>query len=928
MFSDKHAKHSPAKHTSFVIEEGKAKARKSEKREHQEHAKDEIKESTGGRSREEKDRGFVKVFSGRLGKSVRNTVMMRDSKGVRPDLIGEDADSRKHYEEADDTTETDFAAFLPDEEHAPEKEVKLPREYTPDPLIANLINLEEEATTEYAQHVRSIFEQDKFAVACQGLQSTITSHVSTIQTLCETNYAEFLKLEELKAAQESSQEIKEFIQERNNDLQLSGQKLIQKTQLLMNNQIVSGNINNTIELMNSMIFILKMMKKAKEYVIVPDKKELQDRYATKLPQSKPSRENKYYPAVKILDQLQNTHLKVVNSLTLGRSLSNTIPMMKQQMTKMVLDDVNYWFYKVRESAEEIGSFSLRQTVAETIKNEQIMKGTGPEISVKRDAGDITEVSVFDAVKLSFIPLYQAIHYFQHIGLSEFFSDNYRNNREIQKRLVLELSEKESFVTSFMKYFHEIAGFFIIESTISQRTSLSSAAFRENLWESGVHLIKEVVHARIQRDCTAVIGTDVLRQIKLFLLNFCKTLKEYGYKTHHFEKFIYVETRQQFFELASQLVGVTMKDAFKKDTFSPLAAKEVEEISLDEFAKIGVNTNKPTFPFSLLLPTCIRMLRQYITSGCNFWRDSRPELSTNVTSVEKLVELIIPKTEYTIHRICGVYTDLLKERRDLSIAQFCVAYINLLYLERAVFSGVLESHIIAEIKRTKIGCVDQVSHLKIDFSKYYVVIEEKVQESILAVIDGAFLKNISDARALELAPTAPETAPKEYIVSLMNELNVSIPKLLSALPHASYERLVVASYAHLAEKFYKDLQKPNLQLFNRHFARSFRLDLEAAVDQSSRSLFVGQSLHFKKATQLLHLLTSDKPTDFMNDSIREKSYNELTNYSELVTILQKFKEESGFFSGFSLFQDDKQKLVTTLIEWLQTKLAQYKLNEKK
>jgi tRNA A37 threonylcarbamoyladenosine synthetase subunit TsaC/SUA5/YrdC len=75
--------------------------------------------------------------------------------------------------------------------HIQEKEAKLSRlEYTPDPLIAPLVNLEEEAATEYAQHVRSIFEQDnKLAVACQGLESTIASHTSTIQTLCETNYA-------------------------------------------------------------------------------------------------------------------------------------------------------------------------------------------------------------------------------------------------------------------------------------------------------------------------------------------------------------------------------------------------------------------------------------------------------------------------------------------------------------------------------------------------------------------------------------------------------------------------------------------------------------------------------------------------------------------------------------------------------------------
>jgi hypothetical protein len=41
----------------------------------------------------------------------------------------------------------------------------------------------------------------------------------------------------------------------------------------------------------------------------------------------------------------------------------------------------------------------------------------------------------------------------------------------------------------------------------------------------------------------------------------------------------------------------------------------------------------------------------------------------------------------------------------------------------------------------------------------------------------------------------------YSPGLMNDLNVTIPMLLSALPHSAYERLVIASYTHLAEKFY-------------------------------------------------------------------------------------------------------------------------------
>jgi hypothetical protein len=92
----------------------------------------------------------------------------------------------------------------------------------------------------------------------------------------------------------------------------------------------------------------------------------------------------------------------------------------------------------------------------------------------------------------------------------------------------------------------------------------------------------------------------------------------------------------------------------------------------------IRRNKPTFPFSMLLPICLNMLRQYITSGCNFWRDSRPDLSANVTSVEKLVELIIPKTEYTIHRICTAYVCV------FSLNFFSLSYFLFYFLFFVVF----------------------------------------------------------------------------------------------------------------------------------------------------------------------------------------------------------------------------------------------------
>jgi hypothetical protein len=49
------------------------------------------------------------------------------------------------------------------------------------------------------------------------------------------------------------------------------------------------------------------------------------------------------------------------------------------------------------------------------------------------------------------------------------------------------------------------------------------------------------------------------------------------------------------------------------------------------------------------------------------------------------------------------------------------------------------------------------------------------------------------------------------------------------------------------------------------------------------------------SQIMKLLTSDKPSEFTNETIRSKNYNEITDYPMLITILQKFKDEVGFLS---------------------------------
>lgn len=253
---------------------------------------------------------------------------------------------------------------------------------------------------------------------------------------------------------------------------------------LVEARIVIRNVTAVIEAITTCQYTLSLARKVREYI-----------------ESK-----RFYPAIKILEQIQQVHLQNVVQYEWGRYLQRKIPLMKLNIKKRVLTDVSSWLLMIRNASGEVGRFSMAQTNATIEKKEELNalrskdvkeytdivitkrrrgasiapgarppeavaaaeaaassakpakgdlkgKGTGssqlpphhPTFTLLSDGSDITEVSVFEVVNLNFAPLYQCSYIHEVLGEKEEFQKYYKESRKLQSNIVLQQPAPGSFM---------------------------------------------------------------------------------------------------------------------------------------------------------------------------------------------------------------------------------------------------------------------------------------------------------------------------------------------------------------------------------------------------------------------------------------------------------------------------------------------------
>ena len=130
-------------------------------------------------------------------------------------------------------------------------------------------------------------------------------------------------------------------------------------------------------------------------------------------------------------------------------------------------------------------------------------------------------------------------YFLHAWILNDWLRYYRENRRLQALLVL---KERGTIADTEPYFHQIAGFFIVENNVLDTTSLVPRAVVESLWDFAVAKMK-VYHFRsprpffclislfqavLQEQFAYVQSPELLTKVKVFVFCFASTLRSYSY----------------------------------------------------------------------------------------------------------------------------------------------------------------------------------------------------------------------------------------------------------------------------------------------------------------------------------------------------------------------------------------------------------------
>jgi len=140
---------------------------------------------------------------------------------------------------------------------------------------------------------------------------------------------------------------------------------------------------------------------------------------------------------------------------------------------------------------------------------------------------------------------------------------------------------------------------------------------------------------------------------------------------------------------------------------------------------------------------------------------------------------------------------------------------------------------------------------------------------------------------------------------------------------------VAVLAHISERIIELFLNDSVKRFNANAVTGIDTDLKMfeTFAEGMSSLFVDSGQESAKnemkgalveARQLVNLLMSNSPENFLNPVIREKSYNKL-DYRQVAIISEKFRDTSeSYFSTFGTRgarQNPKKKSLDTLIKRL-------------
>jgi hypothetical protein len=298
-------------------------------------------------------------------------------------------------------------------------------------------------------------------VRCLGQYSA--DREADIERIGLTKHEEFLdSVGKLQSVREGTVALTAEILTLNQSIQASTEKLAEQKEALVNTKAIRQNIADAAAALKESLKILHAVNHAHDL----------------------AKGQHYYAALKSLDDLQNEHLvpilqnRYATQHRLADVIQKSIPASQKIISEAVMNDLNTWLYRIRETSQFLGEVAFYHT---ELRRSRYRKRADEDsylsnfklnsaIELVYDESEEFDVLNNDEVQVDFTPLFEALHIHEALGQVDKFRAEYAATRRQQKDLLLPssvalLAEDESSLSSLLE---GIAGFAIIEKATMRK----------------------------------------------------------------------------------------------------------------------------------------------------------------------------------------------------------------------------------------------------------------------------------------------------------------------------------------------------------------------------------------------------------------------------------------------------------------------------
>ncbi|MBA0880350.1 hypothetical protein Goshw_016449 [Gossypium schwendimanii] len=757
--------------------------------------------------------------------------------------------------------------------------------------------------------VRKVFASGRPETLLHHLRHFARSKESEIEEVCKSHYQDFiLAVDDLRSLLSDVDSLKSSLSDSNSRLQSVGVPLLSSLDSFVEAQNVSKNVNSALQ---SVILCIKLT-------------ELCSRANLHLSNGS------FYMALKCLDSIENEFQDKTPSSTLKRMLERKIPEIRSHIERKISKEFGDWLVDIRVVSRNLGQLAIGQASAARQREEDLrikqrqaeeqsrlsLRGCVYALEEDDDDGGLggDENDGYSNGNNGFFgfdltPLYRAYHIHQTLGLEDRFKQYYFENRKLQLTSDFQVSSMTPFLESHQTFFAQIAGFFIIEDRILRTGGgLVSKMEVENLWETAVSKMCSVLEDQFSRMQTA----NHLLLIKDYVSLLGVTLRRYGYPVDALLN-VLSKHRDKYHELLLSDCRKQIAEALAADKFEQMLMKKEYEYSMNVLSfQLQASDIVPAFPyvapFSSTVPDCCRIVRSFIEDSVSFMSFGGQLDFYDV--VKKYLDRLLGEV------LDGALLKLISSSVH-GVSQAMQVAANMAVLERACDFFFRHA---AQLSGIPLRMVER-GRKQFPLSKARDAAEDMLSGMLKRKVDG-FMTLIENVNWMT---DEASQGGNEYVNEVIIYLETLVSTAQQILPPQVLKRVLQDVLSHISEKIVGALFGDSVKRFNVNAIMGIDVDirlLESFADNLSPVFSEGDTNQLKNALaesrQLVNLLLSNHPENFLNPVIREKSYNAL-DYRKVVTISEKLRDSSdrlfGTFGSRGAKQNPKKKSLDALIKRL-------------